>query len=93
MAQTSCPKCLALISDDATECSVCGATEASLRLEVAAARSHQVPSSKPSIFRWKRESIQLLIILTLGLALLIAFRGLLWTALGGSLDSGWTLPF
>lgn len=72
---------------------MCGATEASLRAEAAAARSHPMPSSKHSIFRWKRESVELLIVLSLGLALLLAFRWLVWTVLGGSWNSGWTLPF
>jgi hypothetical protein len=64
-----------------------------MKAEVDSARSSQVPSPRPSIFRWKRESVQLLIMLTIGLALLIAFRWLVWTVLGGSWDSGWTLPF
>jgi hypothetical protein len=60
---------------------------------MTAARSYQVPSSKPSIFRWKRESVELLVMISVGLALLLAFRWLLWLVLGGSWDSGWTLPF
>jgi hypothetical protein len=74
VAQTSCPKCLALISADATECPVCGATEASLSAEAASARAHQVPSSKPSIFRWKRESVAFLIVILIGWAVIIAIR-------------------
>jgi hypothetical protein len=93
MAQTSCPKCFEIMSDDATECSACGATKASLSAEAASARKYQLPSSKPSIFRWKRESILILKALVIGFPLYLAFRWLLWTVLGGSWDSGWTLPF
>jgi len=83
VAQTSCPKCLALISADATECPLCGATETSLSAEVAAARTHQLPSARPSIFRWKRESVQLLIIVLISWALLLAVRWLIWIGVGG----------
>ena len=92
MSQTSCPKCLTVIADGAAECPACGATEETLRAEAALAREHQLPAAKPSIFRWKRESVQLLIMLLGGLAIVMLFRWLLWTALGGSWDSGWTLP-
>lgn len=74
MAQISCPKCLSLISDQGTQCPVCGATEASLLAEAAKVRAHQVPSSRPSIFRWKRESIAVLIIILIGWFVLIAIR-------------------
>ena len=93
VAQRSCPKCLVLIPSDAIRCPECGATEASLRREATSASLHQVPSSKSSIFRWKRESLELLVMLAVGLALLIAIRWLVWTLLGGSWNSGWTLPF
>jgi hypothetical protein len=73
--QTSCPKCLALISGDVTKCPACGATEASLSAEAASARAHQVPSSRPSIFRWKRESVAFLIVILIGWVVLIVIRG------------------
>jgi hypothetical protein len=93
MAQTSCPKCFAVITAAAAECPACGATEATYQAEVAAARANQVPVSKPSIFRWKRESLMILIVLLIGFPLYLLFRYLLFTVLGGSWDSGWTLPF
>jgi len=61
--------------------------------EVARVRAHRVPGSKPSIFRWKQESILILKVLLIGFPLYLFFRWLLWTLLGGSWDSGWTLPF
>ena len=93
MTQTSCPKCWVRIPVDADECPNCGATEASLSAEAASARANQSPSMKPSIFRWKRESILFLKAILIGFPLYLVFRWLLWEALGGSWDSGWTLPF
>lgn len=93
MAQSSCPRCWAPVSDEAAECPACGATEASLRAEAASARANQLPAAKPSIFRWKRESLLILKVLLIGFPLFLAFRWGLWTLLGGSWDSGWTLPF
>jgi uncharacterized membrane protein YvbJ len=75
---TSCPKCFALTSDDVTECPNCGVTEAQLMVEAGAARLHQAPSSKASIFRWKRESVELLVMILIAWALVVVIRWGLW---------------
>jgi hypothetical protein len=89
--QTSCPKCLALISGNVTKCPVCGVSEATLRAEAAAARSQQAPSSRPSLFRWKRESVELLKFLLIALAVSLAIRWLIGTLFldKGFLEGWW----
>jgi hypothetical protein len=72
--KTSCPKCFAVMTEDAAECLVFGATDASSRAEAASARVHQVPTSSPSIFRWKRESVAFLVVILIVWAILIAIR-------------------
>jgi hypothetical protein len=74
----SCPKCLTLISDSATVCPSCGVTKSQLMAEVASARLHQAPSLKKSIFHWKRESVELLIMILIAWALVVVIRGSLW---------------
>lgn len=82
MAQTSCPKCLAIIPMNSSQCPECGATEASLTEEAASARANKLPSLKPSVFRWKRESIVILKALAIGFPLYLLFRWFLFSWLG-----------
>jgi hypothetical protein len=84
---------LSVIPRNTRRCPACGANPDSLSAEAARARAQQAPASKPSLFRWKQESILILKALLIGFPLYLLFRWLLWTLLGGSWDSGWTLPF
>jgi hypothetical protein len=90
VAQTACPKCRALISDDDSTCPACGVSKDHLSAEVATLRSRRPRSSRLSIFRWKRDSVDLLKFLIIALAISLAFRWLLGTyVLGKGFLEGW----
>jgi hypothetical protein len=90
VAQKACPKCWAFVPDDKSTCPACGVTKGDLSAEVATLRSRRPLASRLSIFRWKRDSVDLLKFLIIALAISLAFRWLLGTyVLGKDFLEGW----